>query len=236
MIVTLNKKQLKVPVYSLLCLLTHGAGSPTIPNNPVLQSHFPLVSERSQKEKKNERGRQKRAERVRNRKGRRGYCVRGKKRRRNRETASSVGETETPAKLVGHAEHANDGIQLDRPIFTPLLCPSNNQQTQRDTRLKLTTHGGRSCHSDPLQTPHNDKLDTISSLFLLLQLLRSLPLLKNRHIKSVGEGSVSWKHFKCFSCRRTGQSEIQPENKSAKTSQIPHLGTRLCSTSCEVIV
>lgn len=140
LIVTLNKKQLKVPVYSLLCLLTHGAGSPTIPNNPVLQSHFPLVSERSQKEKKNERGRQKRAERVRNRKGRRGYCVRGKKRRRNRETASSVGETETPAKLVGHAEHANDGIQLDRPIFTPLLCPSNNQQTQRDTRLKLTTH------------------------------------------------------------------------------------------------
>lgn len=41
-----------MPLYSLLGLLTHGAWSPTIPNNPALQSHFPLVSERSQKRKR----------------------------------------------------------------------------------------------------------------------------------------------------------------------------------------
>lgn len=45
-------KQLRVPLYSLLGLLTHGAWSPTIPKNPALQSHFPLVSERSQKRKR----------------------------------------------------------------------------------------------------------------------------------------------------------------------------------------
>lgn len=92
-----NNWECRCTLCSVYSLMVPGAQqSPTIlPSNHIFHWY--------RRDHKKERGRQKRVERVRNRKGGRGYCVRGKKERRNREIGSSVGEKETRAKLVGHA-------------------------------------------------------------------------------------------------------------------------------------